>query len=99
MRKFVLLVVTCLIPSLGILAHPNSGDNHEKMRQAYNYLWGDNGFDVDYNKAFALFSEVDNSAMIPEENNYLLDAWYGLGVCYYKGYGVEQNYEKASIFR
>lgn len=95
MKKIVLLLVISFISSLDILAKPKSGDNLEKVRQAYNYLWGDNGFNVDYNKAFALFSEVDNSAMIPEKDNYLLDAWYGLGVCYYNGYGVEQNYEKA----
>ena len=96
MKKECIALFTCLAFSLNLVAVPyGDGDNREKIIMACNYLWGINGYSIDYNKAFTLFTEVDNSASVPEESNYLIDAWYGLGICYYWGYGTEQNYEKA----
>ena len=96
MKKELVVLLACLVFSLSSVAGPcGDGDNLEKVKMAYNYLWGNNGHAIDYDKAFALFSEVDNSAQVPEANNYLIDAWFGLGICYYWGYGTDQNYEKA----
>ena len=57
--------------------------------EAYNYYFGKNGKEVDYKKAFNLYSKI------AKKDNY---ANYILGMMYYFGQGVEKDYKKSFLF-
>jgi len=62
----------------------------EKVAEdAYNYYFGENGKEVDYKKAFGLYSKI------AKKDTY---AKYILGMMYYYGQGVEEDYKKSFLF-
>lgn len=67
----------------------DTGDVNAQLVMGYSYLYGDNGVDVDYDKAFAYYAKAamqnDNVAL----NN--------LGSLYYSGIGIGRDTTKAAI--
>lgn len=61
--------------------------NIESANIAAHFYLSGNGVGQDFSKAFALYNMYSN------QNDY--DTQYGLGLCYYWGYGVQRNIQTA----
>jgi TPR repeat protein len=70
-----------------LLRSADNGFEKAIYKMAEIYYQGDNKaqINIDYKKAFDLYSSIDEYKPV----------WYRLGECYYYGNGVTQNYKKA----
>lgn len=96
MKKILLiiLVVLCSInQSIG-----STVDDEAKLTNAFNILFDDDA-SSNKNNAFCIFRNIYNSTLSQKKSEYTnhMLATYGLGLCYYNGFGVERSYDIAFL--